>query len=248
MRQFLIALVLAFASTASVIGQDFQKCVKNTSFHFIDTSAFDISLLDPPPPPDRPSILGDGRLMLDYELGDLYLLQDSRTREEVKKANVDALELDIFIFRTVMGDRFNASNPALVATARLSQDLCEESTALATIQKKKFNRTRPYLVDKAIKPATDVMVLQDSPSYPSGHSLTGYLEGLALSDILPEKRDAILSRAEEFARERNLLGVHYPSDIFAGRLVAYALYAQISKSQSFRQELDAARVEIMKRF
>jgi acid phosphatase (class A) len=248
MEKTFLAIVLALVTPSIGMSQDFQKCVTNTAFHFIDTKKFDISSLDPPPPYDRgwtPSKVKSNR---DDELQDLYRLQNSRTQKQVDQANKDAGELDIFIFQNVIGDNFSASNPALPATTKLSQDLCEESTALATVQKNEFKRARPFIDDKGIKPATDVSNLTNSFSYPSGHSLTGYLEALALAEIFPEKRDAILQRAMEFARERNILGVHYLSDIAIGRSDAYALYEQISKSKKFKDELEASRTELRKQF
>jgi acid phosphatase (class A) len=225
--------------------QDFNKCVNNTELHFINPRKVDISVLTPPPPPDQPSIFGDEKLMLDYELSDLHRLQDSRTPQEIDRANKDAAELDIFIFATVLGAQFNASNPELTATRALSQDICEEANALVTLQKAEFGRKRPFLVDPTLKPATDISYLKTSPSYPSGHSLIGYLEALTLAQILPDKRNEILARAQDFGRERNLLGVHYLSDVAAGRSVAYSTFELISKTRRFKDEMAAARKEIL---
>lgn len=246
MKVALLVASLIMSTAAGCIAQDFQKCVQNPQLHFIAQA--NIKYLDPGPPPDQGSDFGDEKRMHDYELGDLYRLQNSRTPQEVKQANDDAGELDMFIFRTVLGDTFNPTDPAFAATARLSQDLCEEATIIASEFKTDYNRQRPFLADKALKPATDISFLKTSPSYPSGHSLTGYLEGLVLAEILPERRDEILGRALEFARERNLLGVHYLSDIVSGRRIAYSAFAVIAQSPKFKGELAAAQAEVRAKF
>lgn len=248
MKLPLPAIAILVLGASFGFGQDFDKCVNNTEFHFINTKKVDINDLTPTPPSDQPSIFGDDKKMLDYELSDLHRLQDSRTPQEVDQANKDAAELDMFIFRTVLGDQFNASNPGLTATRALSQDICEEGNAIVTVQKTKFGRKRPFLVDPSLKPATDISFLKTSPSYPSGHSLIGYLEALTLAEILPTKRDEILARAQEFERERNLLGIHFLSDIAAARGVAYSAYDLIARTPKFKKELVAASAEIQANF
>jgi acid phosphatase (class A) len=61
--------------------------------------------------------------------------------------------------------------------------------------------------------------------------------------MVPEQRDAILARAEDYAHSRELCGVHYPSDEAASRIIAYAMMGAISNHPRFRKELDAARAE-----
>jgi len=62
-------------------------------------------------------------------------------------------------------------------------------------------------------------------SYPSGHATIGYLKALALIEMVPEKREDIFARAEDYAHNRMVCGVHYRSDVEASKLVAYAVHA-----------------------
>lgn len=59
-----------------------------------------------------------------------------------------------------------------------------------------FQRPRPYLFDTSIQPVCKVKADRTDYAYPSGHSTTGYFEALVLVMMVPEKRDAILARAE----------------------------------------------------
>jgi acid phosphatase (class A) len=83
----------------------------------------------------------------------------------------------------------------------------------------------------------------DDYSYPSGHSTTGYLEALVLTMIVPEKRDAILARADDYAYSRVVCGVHYRTDVEASKSVAYAMIGVMMNNPQFKEELQAARSE-----
>ena len=59
---------------------------------------------------------------------------------------------------------------------------------------------------------------------------------LTLIDLFPAQRDEILKRAAEFARNREVCGVHHPSDIEAGKKVAEKLYEKLKVNPVFTQE------------
>jgi hypothetical protein len=51
-----------------------------------------------------------------------------------------------------------------------------------------------------------------SPSYASGHKLWAFTETYIFSEIIHEKREEFLQRADEVRWSRELLAIHYPSD------------------------------------
>jgi acid phosphatase (class A) len=71
---------------------------------------------------------------------------------------------------------------------------------------------------------------------------------IVLADLLPERRAAIFARGWVFAKQRPLGGVHYPSDIEAGRICAAAVVARLWQEPAFRADLEAARTELRKVF
>ncbi len=77
--------------------------------------------------------------------------------------------------------------------------------------------------------------------------MVGYLEAFALTQMLPEKSDAILRRAAEYAHNRVVCGVHYPTDIKTSQTIALALFGALSTSSRFQQELSAARAELRRK-
>jgi acid phosphatase (class A) len=110
------------------------------------------------------------------------------------------------------------------------------------VPKELFHRVRPYNLDKTLSPVCVTKTKDDS--YPSGHTIAGYLAALALVEMVPEKRDAILARADEYAHNRLVCGVHYPTDIEASKMVAYATHAMMDSNPQYRKELAAAKTEL----
>ena len=173
------------------------------------------------------------------ELTQLHRIEAARTPAQVAAARADEAEEDLFLFKTVLGSRFNPES--LPATAQLGQHVKNEQSVTGGLLKSTFTRPRPYQTDKTLHP---VCALTQVPnSYPSGHALTGYLEGLTLAEIVPEKRTEILARADDYAFNRLVCGVHYPSDIEASRRVAYVVFGYMMATPQFQRDLAAAKAE-----
>ena len=66
---------------------------------------------------------------------------------------------------------------------------------------------------------------------------------MTLAEIVPEKRDAILARADEYAHNRLVCGVHHASDVEASRRVAYVVFGYMMATPKFQSDLAAARAE-----
>lgn len=117
--------------------------------------------------------------------------------------------------------------------------------AVATLAaKRKYNRVRPFVVNqvKSCTPDWDARLAQDG-SYPSGHTAIGWTWALILAEIAPERSDAILSRGYAFGQSRVICGVHWQSDVDAGRVVAAGVVARLHADPVFRAQLDAAQKE-----
>ena len=77
-----------------------------------------------------------------------------------------------------------------------------------------FKRPRPFVSFPQIHPC---IKLANGLSYPSGHTTVSRVMAYALSLKFPERRELFMKRADEIARDRMLGGVHYPSDVRAGK-------------------------------
>ncbi len=205
---------------------------KHTAY-YVDPQTLPIRHLIPAPPaPADPQAVAD--------LAEVHRLETSRTAAQIAAAKADDEEEDIFIFRDVMGPHFTAEQ--LPKTAALSEHVHNDESVLSGELKTLFQRPRPYQADKTLHPVCKLTEAHNS--YPSGHSLTGYLLALTLADLVPEKRDAILARAEDYAHNRLVCGVHYRADTEASRRVAYAAFGNMLTHSKFQNDLAAAREEL----
>ncbi|WP_213956422.1 MULTISPECIES: phosphatase PAP2 family protein [unclassified Variovorax] len=119
---------------------------------------------------------------------------------------------------------------------------------LATYKAKdKYVRTRPFVVYKTASctPKEEAFLAKDG-SYPSGHSSVGWGWALVLAEVAPDRADAILQRGRAFSQSRAICGVHWQSDIEAGRLVGSATVARLHSNAVFNAQLAAARDEVAK--
>jgi acid phosphatase (class A) len=173
------------------------------------------------------------------EFIELNRIQGARTPAQIKAAQADDAEEDIFVYRTVLGSGFNAQ--ALPLTAALSAHLHSDEPVVSDQLKRLFQRPRPYQLDSTIHPVCKVTTAHNA--YPSGHALSGYLLALTLAQMVPEKSSEILSRADEYAHNRLVCGVHTASDLEASRMVAYAMFGSMLQEPRFQQDLAAARAE-----
>lgn len=174
------------------------------------------------------------------ELAQLHRIEAARTKEQSERAMADDKNETIFIYRNVIGDMFTPE--AFPVTAAFSARVKNDEGINATPAKSSFQRVRPYNLDKTLHPICVTKTKNDS--YPSGHTTAGYLLALALVDMVPEKRDAILDRAEDYANNRLVCGVHFPSDLEASKLLAYSVHSVMGINPQYQKEMAAARSEL----
>jgi acid phosphatase (class A) len=202
--------------------------------HFITPDPALVTRLIAAPPPD-------GSAAQQEELAELHRIEAERTPAQERAARADADEKTVLAFAVVFGPGFSAQNAP--ATFALARKIAEESEIFGRAAKKYHGRLHPYQADPSLRPACKPKKPVADESYPSGHALRGWLLALTLADLVPEKREAIFARAEDYAHNRLVCGVHYPSDIEASKRLAPALYALISENPQFRAGQAAARAD-----
>lgn len=108
--------------------------------------------------------------------------------------------------------------------------------------KELYKRQRPYLAygDASCTPNEK----HKEDSYPSGHSSIGWAWALVLAEIAPDRADAIFARGLAFGESRVICGVHWLSDIQAGRVVGASTVSILHTDPVFRAQLELARKEI----
>lgn len=188
-----------------------------------------VALLPEPPAP--------GSLAAQADLETVKRIQDARTPEQAARAGrVDAW--DIWDYAPVVGPWF--AKPTVPRTAALFARLSDELGLVSREAKKRFGRPRPPLVDPAIRP---LVSLPATGSYPSGHSLFLFMEAEVLADLFPDLRRELFDFAHRAAWTRVIAGVHFPSDVVAGRLLGQAFVEALRKNPAYLDELEACRAE-----
>jgi len=110
--------------------------------------------------------------------------------------------------------------------------------------KNKYQRKRPFMENKAptCTPGEEKHLMKDG-SYPSGHTAIGWAWALILTEIAPDRADAILARGKAFGESRNICNVHWQSDVVEGRFMGAAAVARLHADKLFRADLEAAKTE-----
>lgn len=108
-----------------------------------------------------------------------------------------------------------------------------------------YNRQRPFVAlnETTCSPADEKSLTKDG-SYPSGHAALGWAWALVLAEAAPERADAVLARGHEFGVSRVVCGVHWHSDVEAGRVIGAAAVARLHADATFKAQLALARGEI----
>ncbi len=207
----------------------------NTGY-YTQSAPPDLSGIIPPPPAQNSDTTK-------AELALLHQIEQSRTPVQVAAAQDDDRHEDIFYLRTVMGKGFTPDKLPLLTA--LSNRMESEGSAASHALKGEFKRPRPYQFDSTLHPVCETVAQPNS--YPSGHSIVGYLDAFILIRMVPEKSREILERADDYAHNRMVCGVHYPSDLAAGRDVAYILFGYLMAQPRFQNDLAAARAETRQR-
>lgn len=126
--------------------------------------------------------------------------------------------------------------------------LLRRSTAdagLATFPPKEhYKRARPFRAQNGPRCTTDEVEKLNDGSYPSGHAAVGWAAALVLIEVAPDRADALAQRGHAFGQSRVACGVHWQSDVDAGRELAAAVVAQLHANDDFKAQLAEARKEL----
>jgi acid phosphatase (class A) len=198
---------------------------------FVRLDAFDFRALLPAPP-------AAGSLAARTDLETVLQVQAWRTPEQVDWAKRVARD-SVFFNREVLGAWF--SEERLPLAAAFFRRLGDDIRALDGAAKLPFQRLRPSAVDPRVQPCVE---LPTSSSYPSGSGMQAFVWAELLAEIFPAQRDALLARASRAAWGRVIGGVHFPSDVVAGRTLATAYLAIARTVPEFARQLEAVTAEL----
>jgi acid phosphatase (class A) len=199
---------------------------------FLQPQDVDWASILPGPPDDNSAQHQD-------EIATVFHWQNKRTAEDVQRCKKE-VSADGFIFAQVLGDWFNPR--ALPITADLLNQAWMDGKVITNAAKKKWDRPRPYEVDKRIRPCVEE---EATPSYPSGHAVRGIIWATILAEMFPDHHDQLMALGRQFGDDRVIAGVHWPSDVEAGQKLGAEIAARLLDNMDFKTELQRAKEECM---
>jgi membrane-associated phospholipid phosphatase len=166
------------------------------------------SQLRVPPPPDQAASAA--------ELQQLRALATRRDAAALDRVGFWDTGAPGYRWNGILADELAKHNLAGATTSRqiaLMQVAVYDATIAAWDSKYTYRRPRPSTADPALATA---VATPHSPSYPSEHAAVAGAAAAVLAYLFPDDAQAIMAKAEEAARSRELAGVQYPSDTAAG--------------------------------
>lgn len=200
--------------------------IKNTKY--LEESEYEkISLLAPPSNKSK---------FVAQELESLKKLKRLRTRDKIDEIRRE---------KSFGGFKFGPLNGYFIDTysgadefSDLMTHVVDDVTAFAFFYKNKYNRVRPHFLDEGVEP---VIVVPRHPAYPSAHSAQAFIVAMTLSELFPSLRSKFMKDAYRIAKNREVAGVHYPSDTWAGYSLARQYFELIRKKSQFVEDLKLAK-------
>jgi len=188
-----------------------------------------IALLAPPPLPDSAEQAAD--------MAEVKAVYHAATSNEIADAYSEK-KFDIFNFTPAIGDFFVAGK--FPKTEAFFEKVQTDAAAVTDNAKDFYKRPRPYVTDPTLINGK----LEKSFSYPSGHSTESMVLALVLADLFPDRHDAIIAKARSIGWHRVQTARHYPTDIYAGRVLAQAIVGEMKKNPDFQKDFEEAKSEI----
>jgi acid phosphatase (class A) len=189
-----------------------------------------LQILAPPPAPDSAKGKKDLQGVLEA--------QRHRTPAEVASVKKD-ISLSVFRFADTLGPAFKPENLPF-ASQFFARTAADDDSAIEPA-KEHFRRMRPFAADYDVKPVLTAMTYG---SYPSGHATFAYAAAILLAAMVPEKAAAIFERADGYAENRVIAGIHYPTDIEAGKICGSVIDNVMLHDPHFEVDFTRATAEV----
>ena len=204
--------------------------VQNSEFHYLRDGKPDaLALLPLPPLPDSPEQAAD--------MDEARAVCRAATSNDVAIAFTEK-KFDIFNFTPAIGPFFVLGK--FPQTEAFFHRVQKDAEGVTDNAKDSYKRPRPYVLDPSLASGK----LEKSFSYPSGHSTESMVLALVLADLFPDRHDGIIAEARAIGWHRVEIGRHYPTDIYAGRMLARAIVHQMKKSAAFKKDFAQVKAEL----
>jgi acid phosphatase (class A) len=227
---FVVLAVAAMPLRADDMMAPTAQSVKAGHLNYLSPKKPDATtLLAPPPLPNSPEQAAD--------MAEVQAVCHAAPSNDVAVAFSEK-KFDIFNFTPAIGPFFVSGK--FPKTESFFQRVQLDAETVTDGAKEYYQRPRPYVLDPSLASGK----LEKSFSYPSGHSTESMVLALILAEVFPDRKDAIVAEARNIGWHRVEIARHYPTDIYAGRVLAQAIVHQMNKNDEFQHDLAAARAEV----
>jgi len=223
---FVCPLLLLSLSVLTALGKD------HAPLSYLKEGKVNASAILPPPPlPGSPEQAAD--------MDTVRAVSKAASSKDVAAANLET-NVSAFIFTPAVGPFFSKEN--LPVTTSFFAKVLDDTEAIEDGGKEFFHRPRPCTTDPTLASGK----LEKSFSYPSGHSTRSTVLALVLADLFPAQREAILAQARQIGWHRVQIARHYPTDVYAGRVLAQAIVREMKENPRFLSDFATVEKEIEK--
>jgi acid phosphatase (class A) len=185
-----------------------------------------------------PAPPSEGDAMDHSDLEYVLAVQACATPEQIEHTRMTDKLNPFTIFSEVLGDGFTEAKYPL--TNAIFEKLAVTAEQVKDELKSHYARKRP--ADAHQKDGVISYIPRYSSfSYPSGHSLRGWLLALVLSELDPAKKNQLILCGARVGSDRIVAGVHYQTDIMASRGLGRLIFNKLKDDPDFVKQLDAAK-------
>ena len=172
-------------------------------------------------------------------------IQASRNDEQIDEAKEDAKYFDgIKAMDHLVDTDFETDYPETSKVGQLLKHAGDDGASVMFKLKKRNGRLRPFRQHPGL---VVPLFTADDFSYPSGHASGSELQARILAELFPDRAALVLNKARLIADSRVVAGVHYESDIEAGRYLGDLIFSLLDSNPRFKHDLDVARRELAKK-
>jgi len=109
--------------------------------------------------------------------------------------------------------------------------------------KQVYRRARPFLHNPGNICIARTEGLEKSFDYPSGHASLGWMAGLVMAQLAPDRASQALARGRAYGESRVVCGLHNMSAVEAGRTNAAGVFAALQGLPDYRAAMEKAQAE-----
>ncbi len=236
MKRFVLVMLAAllFCGSIQVKAQNEERKLYFSTEELPDL----IKCLPPPPSFNSPEFSYD---VVRYQWGKIQRLDSVRAAIARRDA--------VWTYDALLAEFSNPFGLTLSRTEtpeiwKLMETSLATTDQMRVAPKAYYHRLRPFeLYEEHLLSTETEAELSGEGSYPSGHTMRGWLTALLLAEINPARADTLYARGWMYSESRVIEGAHWQSDIDATRAGASIAFATLHTSPEFLTQLQKAKTE-----